>query len=161
MQNYMKTILNGFKTWVSDVVKTSTADWNQSDKEAANYVKNRTHYDDIIKTDISGTTYTISGFSGGNLTVSHDTIPLELGQVWKMRQLHGLSGHWEDFVEWEVQQDEDGTLYVGTPINSDDNIVAFYLTKTELTVEEAKLQAGYSTFEFVCVSGYITSHSTK
>ena len=45
MQNYMKTILNGFKTWVSDVVKTSTADWNQNDETAPDFIKNRTHYE--------------------------------------------------------------------------------------------------------------------
>lgn len=153
MQNYMKTILNGFKTWVSDVVKTSTADWNQSDKEAANYIKNRTHYDDIIKTDISGATYTISGITLSNLTVTHEPIPLELGQVWQMRQMH-YSGSWTDAVEEEVKQDEYGTLYIGS-------LEGNYLTKTELTLMSGTVQQGFDTVEIICVSGYATQGEIK
>ena len=153
MQNYMKTILNGFKTWVSDVVKTSTADWNQSDKEAANYIKNRTHYDDIIKTDISGATYTISGITLSNLTVTHEPIPLELGQVWQMRQMH-YSGSWTDAVEEEVKQDEYGTLYIGS-------LEGNYLTKTELTLMSGTVQQGFNTVEITCISGYATQREIK
>ena len=45
MQNFMKTILSAVKTWTKGKIKDSTADWNQSDSSADNYVKNRTHYD--------------------------------------------------------------------------------------------------------------------
>ena len=43
MNNYMKTIISGLKQWVS----SQKSDWNQSDSNATNYVKNRTHYSEI------------------------------------------------------------------------------------------------------------------
>ena len=45
MQNFMKTILSAVQTWTKGKIKDSTADWNQNDSSADNYVKNRTHYD--------------------------------------------------------------------------------------------------------------------
>ena len=41
MQNIIKTLTSGFKTWTQGLVKDSVADWNQNDKNANNYVKNR------------------------------------------------------------------------------------------------------------------------
>lgn len=42
----MKTILSGIQTWVKGKIKQSTADWNQNDKNADSYVKNRTHWEE-------------------------------------------------------------------------------------------------------------------
>ena len=42
MNNYMKTIISGLKQWVS----SQKPDWKQNDSSAANYVKNRTHYEE-------------------------------------------------------------------------------------------------------------------
>ena len=40
----MKTIISAVKTWTKGKIKDSTADWDQNNPEATNYVKNRTHY---------------------------------------------------------------------------------------------------------------------
>lgn len=44
MNNYMKAIISGLKQWVSAQIAKNKSDWNQNDANAANYVKNRTHY---------------------------------------------------------------------------------------------------------------------
>ena len=53
MQNFMKTILSAIRAWikremnlVENKITASTADWNQNDPNADNYVKNRTHWTD-------------------------------------------------------------------------------------------------------------------
>lgn len=46
MKNFMSTILSAFKDWTKKEIKDSTADWNQNDSSANNYVKNRTHWTD-------------------------------------------------------------------------------------------------------------------
>lgn len=46
MQNFMKTILSAVQTWTKGEIKESTADWNQNDPNADNYVKNRTHWEE-------------------------------------------------------------------------------------------------------------------
>ena len=50
MRNFIKTIINGVQNWTKKEIKNSTADWNQNDANAADYVKNRTHYinNDVI-----------------------------------------------------------------------------------------------------------------
>ena len=42
----MKTILSAIQTWTKGKIKESTADWNQNDSNADNYVKNRTHWEE-------------------------------------------------------------------------------------------------------------------
>lgn len=160
MQNYMKTILNGFKTWVSDVVKTSTADWNQSNKEAANYIKNRTHYDDIIKTDISGATHIVE--IADLVSQTEEAIPLEVGQIWNSYRLIRDTQEWVEYRTFEVKQAEDGSFYIGYPsLIDENNATVIYLTTNELTVPDGMRMQGYSAFKFTCVSGYVTSRSTK
>lgn len=116
------------------------------------YIKDM-YYDGTKKVDISGATYTISGVTLSNLTVTHEPIPLELGQVWQMRQMH-YSGSWTDAVEEIVKQDEDGTLYIGS-------LEGNYLTKTELTLMSGTVQQGFDTVEITCVSGYATQVEIK
>lgn len=45
MQNFIKTIISAVKTWTKGEIKNSTADWNQNDSSADNYVKNRPFYE--------------------------------------------------------------------------------------------------------------------
>ena len=61
----MKTILSGVqtwtRTWTERKIKESTADWNQNDSKADNYIKNRTHYDHRVpitteEVTVNGTT---------------------------------------------------------------------------------------------------------
>ena len=49
MTEFIKTIVSAIKTWVKGLIKESTADWNQNDAETENYVKNRTHYEEVVK----------------------------------------------------------------------------------------------------------------
>lgn len=58
VQNFMKTILSGVQTWTKGKIKESTADWNQNDSNADNYVKNRTHWEESkIATLVNNLTY--------------------------------------------------------------------------------------------------------
>lgn len=44
MNNFMKTIINGLKTWTLSRIKNSRGNWNQNDKNADDYIKNRPFY---------------------------------------------------------------------------------------------------------------------
>lgn len=46
MQNFIKTIINAVQSWTKKEIKDSTADWNQNDTSAVDYVKNRTHWEE-------------------------------------------------------------------------------------------------------------------
>lgn len=48
----MKTILSGIKTWTRGEIRKSTADWSQSDPNADNYVKNRTHWEEDVEISV-------------------------------------------------------------------------------------------------------------
>lgn len=52
MQNFIKTIINGVQSWTKKEIKNSTADWNQNDENAADYVKNRTHWEKIVEREV-------------------------------------------------------------------------------------------------------------
>lgn len=43
----MKTILSGIQTWTRGEIHKSTADWSQNDPNADNYIKNRTHWEEV------------------------------------------------------------------------------------------------------------------
>ncbi len=62
MKNYMKTILNGIQNWTKKEIQNSTADWNQNDTTANNFVKNRTHWEEET-VDIIVSEQTINGFA--------------------------------------------------------------------------------------------------
>ena len=46
MQNFIKTIISAVQTWTKRKIKDSTADWNQNDSNADNYIKNRPFYEE-------------------------------------------------------------------------------------------------------------------
>ena len=50
MQNFMKTIINAVQSWTKKEIKNSTADWNQNDANAADYVKNKP--DVVLQSDL-------------------------------------------------------------------------------------------------------------
>lgn len=52
MQNFIKTIINAVQSWTKKEIKNSTADWNQNDASAADYVKNRTHWSDGLVEEV-------------------------------------------------------------------------------------------------------------
>lgn len=138
-----------------DATTNHTIEFFESEREIHHldpkYIKDM-YYEEVIKTDITGASYIIDGFDTSTLTVSHDPIPLKLGQVWEENHKH-YSGNWTSAQTYEVQQADDGTLYLGTPISAEDNIVTFYLTENELSIEASLMSAGYGTFKFTCISG--------
>ena len=46
MLNFMKTMVSAVKSWTEKKFDESTADWNQNDSTASNYIKNRTHWEE-------------------------------------------------------------------------------------------------------------------
>ena len=44
MNNYIKTIINGLKTWISSCIRSSRGNWEQNDSNADDYIKNRPFY---------------------------------------------------------------------------------------------------------------------
>lgn len=127
-------------------------DWNQNDETAVDYIKNRTHYEIIAKTDIAGTTYTVENVSDTNLTVNFE-LPLELGQEWKVSTPSGESEY-----TLSVQENENGDLYMGDP---DCTEVPYYITPTSITLN-SDCQNTFNISELLItgVVGSITGEST-
>lgn len=85
MQNFMETILSAVKTWTKGKIKDSTADWNQNDPNADNYVKNRTHWaeygkvfylnEQSVNTDIL---YSIYGYGDWYYTFVNQKLDIRL-----------------------------------------------------------------------------------
>lgn len=52
----MKTIISAVQTWtkgkIKDSIKNSVADWNENDSSKDSYVKNRTHWEEVITKDV-------------------------------------------------------------------------------------------------------------
>lgn len=129
---YIKTILNGLKEFVSNSIKSvrkdteskvnamidslPQADWSQNDPAAKDYVKNRTHYAEKRQIDIAGVKYTAT-YDG----TEHEEIPFALGQVWNA---NFETTHYDNL---EVKQASDNTLYIG---DLNVNQIPFYVTKT-------------------------------
>lgn len=51
MLDFTKTILNALKVYINERLLSSKSDWNQNDKTAPDYIKNRTHWEeeDVIE----------------------------------------------------------------------------------------------------------------
>lgn len=89
------------------VASLPQSDWNQSDETAPDFVKNRTHYEEVRETSIEG--LTIGDFPPSTSGAAHNlNVPLALGQKWTIYKNNGS----EEGV-WAVQQAEDGTLFLG------------------------------------------------
>lgn len=73
----MKTILSGVQTWTKGKIKESTADWNQNDSNADNYVKNRTHWEEVQKKTLVSNEK-VSNYWGANI----GPIQLEEGTIY-------------------------------------------------------------------------------
>lgn len=65
MQNFIKTIINGVQKWTKKEIKKSTADWNQNDSSTADYVKNRTHWEEGNRVTLVNN-LTFSDYDSGN-----------------------------------------------------------------------------------------------
>lgn len=96
----------------SEAIKSSTADWNQNDPDALDYVKNRTHWDDESQTQ----TIDYNAWKG-----ERPSIPLILGVWYEVSWSSELTAH--AYVQYmntdeadgrfECKQNSAGELYVG------------------------------------------------
>lgn len=130
------------------------SDWSVMDEASEAYIKNKPFGDIVSTVDISGVTYTIGKFTSDTFTVSHDAIPLEIGQVWSVQGTNDSSGK-----TVSVQINDDGELYLGTPTV---NNFPFYIRTTETTLNSSywyQMQPSYLTL--TCVSGAVTTMSVK
>lgn len=98
MNDYMRTIISGLKQWVSAQITKSKSDWNQSDSNATNYIKNRTHYTEIAETKVLS-----------NKTINNQSFllktPLIKGNVYTIT--------FNDVVYRCVAKEYDGYLMIG------------------------------------------------
>lgn len=94
---------------ISTAISESVADWNQNDEAAANYVKNRTHYTEVVEESIAGNVYDIpiTNLYTGQTQVHNLHIPLQLGQTWTITLAEKYLGGTETC---EVQQADDGAF---------------------------------------------------
>lgn len=140
--DYIKTIVNGISSAVASLLKemgtklskeidkkieVSKADWNQNDETQPDYMKNRPFYTEMLVTSIEGMEIDNIPTDG----TLDQNIPLEIGQIWSVDYKRfdsniGSGSGWENL---EVQQAEDGTLYLGTP---DVKKYPFYITTTSV-----------------------------
>lgn len=152
--NYIQVPTIPYDAIIDPPITQVQPDWNQTDSTAIDYIKNRPFGDEIHATDISGTTYTITGFNSSVLTVTHEPLPLRLGQVWAVR-----SNNESNDRILSVQESDNGELYLGTlTVNN----VPFCIKSTETTVNASyRSQMGVSRFMLTCVSGVITSTYVK
>lgn len=97
MENFIKTIISAIKSWTADKIKDSTADWNQNNPNATNYIKNRPFYtDDVIETTIvNEQTVTIS--ENNDYALLDASIYLETGQTYTVY----LNGEVYECIAWE------------------------------------------------------------
>ena len=127
---YIKTCLNGIrsriekveksiskalasiKAQLTEAIKSSTADWNQNDPDALDYVKNRTHWDDESQTQ----TIDYNAWKG-----ERPSIPLILGVWYEVSWSSAMTAHAygqymntdEADGRFECKQNSTGELYVG------------------------------------------------
>lgn len=92
------------------------SDWNQNDETQLDYIKNRTHYEELVETDISGMHFeiTVSGYGSSWQEYRHGlNIPFKLGQTWT---LVVFNANYDEVYTCEdlLVKDENGELYIGT-----------------------------------------------
>lgn len=131
MQNFIKTILNGVQAWVKGKINASTADWNQNDYNADNYVKNRTHWEEERRVTLVNN-LTFSDYDSGNAPQCNFVPGQKYDVIWNGVLYKALICHYED--EWRVIAsnnngcpfyiDDDGgdDLYI-SPYDDDNNWV--------------------------------------
>lgn len=129
----IKALFRKVENAIEDVRKSipevAQANWLQNDRTKPDYVKNRTHYEEVKQESIEGVELS------WNIGQDHDTIPFELGQTWDFYLYNSSSGNWinwnysgaNDEGHYPVQQATDGTFYIGDPNVND---IPFYITTT-------------------------------
>lgn len=128
------------------------SDWEQNDNSAKDYIKNRPFYDATETTDISGTFVTIAA-SGSSDT--HDFIPLQVGQEWKVTTNTG-----SEFTV-VVQENEQGEPCLGSP-DTTSGSYPFYIRANEAVCNISwVLMQNITSLTVTCLSGTYTQIVTK
>lgn len=145
------------KKYVDDAIQPSVQpDWSQNDEAQPDYVKNRTHYTEILETNIEGMEFAFdTGRSNGSTdryqySNTHNlNIPFQLGQVWNVIRTNNVT-----IKNMQVRQSSDGTLYLGSEGLTDRE---FYITSNTVIVSKSWAEMWYvDSLRVVCVSGKIT-----
>lgn len=113
MKNYTKTIVSAIQNWTIGKIKNSTADWNQNDSNATDYVKNRPFYTgDPIKNTILETQIATIDEDGGRVELNSDIL-FKVGETY----IVNFNGTEYECVAW-VRGDQycigNGDVYGGT-----------------------------------------------
>ena len=134
-----------------DVVPAQVqSDYEQNDSSSKDYIKNRPFYEATETTDISGTSVTISAADG---STTHDSIPLQVGQEWKVTAV-GKSPYEETFI---VAENEQGEPYLGTT-----NAQPVYIRQTETLINDSFISTiGLTALILTCLSGTYSQIVTK
>lgn len=89
------------------IIASRNTDWNQNDPSQPDYVKNRTHYEEITEESIEGRVYDIPTYLQHDSAYVHNLhIPLQLGQAWTIEPAESYLGNTETC---EVEQADDET----------------------------------------------------
>ena len=101
----MKTIVNAIQHWTKEKIKESTADWNQNDPTAPDYVKNRLAWtDDPVETVLLEETELTFVDGGAELPTP---IQLTEGQTYVVT----YNGNAYDCTAWLLE--EEGIVFIG------------------------------------------------
>ena len=120
------------------------SDYEQNDNSAKDYIKNRPFYDSTETTDISGTSVRITASD----SVTHDFIPLQVGQEWRVTAV-GKVEYEETFI---VAENEQGEPYLGTT-----NAQPVYIRQTATTINSGFISSmGLTALILTCLSGTYT-----
>lgn len=128
------------------------SDYEQNDSSSKDYIKNRPCYEATETTDIAGTSITIDTSVS---SVTHDFIPLQVGQEWKVTTNTG-----SEFTA-VVQENEQGEPYLGSP-DTTSGSYPFYIRANEAVCNSSwVLMQNITSLTLTCLSGTYTQGVIK
>lgn len=128
------------------------SDYEQNDSSSKDYIKNRPCYEATETTDIAGTSITIDASVS---SVTHDFIPLQVGQEWKVTTNTG-----SEFTA-VVQENEQGEPYLGSP-DTTSGSYPFYIRANEAVCNSSwVLMQNITSLTLTCLSGTYTQGVIK
>ena len=149
MQNFIKTILNAVQLWTKKQIKNSKADWNQSDPNADDYVKNRTHWTEetpvIIVENLSSQDYPSEVYPRHSFTIGFEYDVTWNGILYERLICQSVNGYRalgnsdRDNLPFYIDDDETGYLYVRALDGSED----WTLSIVEYAVKVYRLDSKY------------------
>ena len=145
MTEFIKTIVSAIQTWVKGLIKESTADWNQNDAEAENYVKNRTHYEEVNEVVLVDN-LTFADYDNGNYPKCNFIIGQSYNVVWNGTLYENLicftDGEFniiasqDDGYPFYIDDDGGNSLYIES--ENSDWVVSIFTTHTVIHKLDAK-----------------------